>query len=53
MSLATLEAADLNGDGVPDPWAVTADGTARAHLISSLSATGPAKIEAQEPQKLS
>ncbi len=52
-SLSTLEAADLNGDGVPDLWAVTPDGIARAYLISHLSATGPAKIEPQKPQKLS
>ena len=30
-SLSTLEAADLNGDGVPDLWAVTSNGTARAY----------------------
>ena len=52
-SLSTLEAADLNGDDVPDLWAVTPDGIARAYLISNLSATGPAKIEPQKPQKLS
>ena len=52
-SLSTLEAADLNGDGVPDLWAVTPDGIARAYLISNLSATGSAKIEPQKPQKLS
>ncbi len=52
-SLSTLEAADLNGDGVPDLWAVTSDGIARAYLISNLSATGSAKIEPQKPQKLS
>jgi hypothetical protein len=50
---ATLEAADLNGDGVPDLWAVTADGTARAYIISNLSATGRAKIRTERPQKLS
>ena len=52
-SLSTLEAADPNGDGVPDLWAVTPDGIARAYLISRLSATGPAKIAPQKPQKLS
>jgi hypothetical protein len=40
-------------NSVPDLWAVTPDGTARAYLISHLSATGPAEIEAQKPQKLS
>jgi hypothetical protein len=53
QSLSTLEAANLNGDGVPDLWAVTPDGIARAYLISHLSATGPAEIEPQKPQKLS
>jgi hypothetical protein len=52
-SLSTLEAADLNGDNVPDLWAVTSDGTARAYLISGLCATGRAEIRPQLPQKLS
>jgi hypothetical protein len=52
-SLSTLEAADLNGDGVPDLWAVTSDGIARAYIISDLSATGRAEIEPRLPQKLS
>jgi hypothetical protein len=52
-SLTTLEAADPNGDGVPDLWAVTSDGTARAYIISNLSATGRAKIRPGRPQKLS
>jgi hypothetical protein len=52
-SLSTLEAADLNGDGVPDLWAVTPEGVARAYLISHLSATLPAEIEPQRPQPLS
>jgi hypothetical protein len=53
QALSTLEAADLNGDGVPDLWAVTPDGVARAYLISHLSANGPAEIVPQKPQKLS
>jgi hypothetical protein len=53
QSLSTLEAADLNGDGVPDLWAVTSDGIARAYIISHLSATGRAEITPQRPQKLS
>lgn len=52
-SLSTLEAADLNGDGVPDLWAVAPDGIARAYLISHLSVTGPAEITPQRPQELS
>jgi hypothetical protein len=51
--LSTLEAADLNGDGVPDLWAVSPHGVARAYLISGLSTTGRAKIRPQRPQKLS
>jgi hypothetical protein len=50
--LATLEAADINGDGVPDLWTVTPAGVARAYLISRLSATGPARITAGKPQQL-
>lgn len=52
VPLATLEAADLNGDGVPDLWAVSPEGTARAYLVSELSATGAAEIEPQSPQPL-
>jgi hypothetical protein len=53
VPLTTLEATDLNGDGVPDLWAVTPRGTARAYLVSGLSAARPAEIESQEPQPLS
>jgi hypothetical protein len=53
VTLSTLEAADLNGDGLPDLWAVTPDGIVRAFLIYHLSATGPAEIKAGKPQKLS
>ena len=52
-ALSTLEAANLDGNGVPDLWAVTPDGIARAYLISHLSAKAPAEIEAQKPQNLS
>ena len=51
--LSTLEAADFNGDGVPDFWAVTPSGTAIAYLVSDLSASGSGKIIAGMPQKLS
>jgi hypothetical protein len=52
-SLSTLEAADLNGDGVPDLWAVAPDGIARAYLISCLSTTKRAKVDPQRSRKLS
>ena len=51
--LATLEAADFDGDGVPDLWAVTPAGVATAYLISRLSTTATAKVTAGMPQKLS
>lgn len=50
--LATLEATDINGDGVPDLWTVTPAGVARAYLISHLSATSHARITAGKPQQL-
>ena len=45
--LATLEAADINGDGVPDLWTVTPAGAAQAYLVSRLSANGSAQIRAE------
>lgn len=51
--LSTLEAADFDGDGVPDLWAVTPAGVATAYLISDLSVTATAKVIAGMPQKLS
>lgn len=51
--LSTLEAADFDGDGVPDLWAVTPAGIATAYLISGLSTTATAKVTAGRPQKLS
>lgn len=50
--LSTLEAADFDGDGVPDLWGVTPSGVATAYVISQLSATGTGKITAGMPQKL-
>ena len=50
--LSTLEAADFDGDGVPDLWAVTPSGVATAYVISQLSAYGTAKITASMPQML-
>ena len=50
--LATLEAADINGDGVPDLWTVTPAGAAQAYLISHLSASGTARMTAGKRQQL-
>jgi hypothetical protein len=51
--LSTLEAADFDNSSVPDLWAVSPAGVATAYVISHLSATGPAKVTAEKPQKLS
>jgi len=50
--LSTLQAADFNGDGVPDLWAASPSGVAIAYLVSDLSAAGTGKITAGMPQKL-
>jgi hypothetical protein len=52
-ALSTLEAVDINGDGVPDLWAVTAAGSVTAYLISDLSTTNAATVRSKNPQKLS
>ena len=52
VNLSTLEAADINSDGVPDIWAVTPTGTVTAYMITRLSSTGPARIRAGSPQTL-
>jgi hypothetical protein len=40
----TLQAADINSDGVPDLWTVGANRKVTADLFSNLSLTGPAKV---------
>jgi hypothetical protein len=50
--LSTLEAADFDGDGVPDLWAVTPSGIATAYIITDLSPAGTGNIIAGQPQKL-
>ncbi|WP_280723211.1 hypothetical protein [Kitasatospora sp. MAA4] len=40
----TLQAADINSDGVPDLWTVGAGGTVTATLVSNLSDTAPATL---------
>lgn len=52
VAIGTLEAADINADGTPDLWAVFADGTYRAYLVSGLSAGGPATVTATRAQRL-
>ncbi|MEV6023033.1 hypothetical protein [Streptomyces sp. NPDC052036] len=37
----TLQAADANGDGIPDLWAVSTGGTVTANLFTNLSTTAP------------
>lgn len=50
--LTTLEAADFNGDGVPDLWAVTPAGMATAYQVTRLSAKHAAVVTAGPAQKL-
>jgi hypothetical protein len=50
--LTTLEAADFNGDGVPDLWAVTPAGVATPYQVTRLSAKHAAVVTAGPPQKL-
>lgn len=52
-TLSTLEAADINGDGVPDLWAVTPAGAVTAYLISDLSTTQAATVRTRKSQNLS
>ncbi|WP_410809566.1 hypothetical protein [Micromonospora sp. 067-2] len=52
VTISSLTAADLNADGVTDLWSVFPDGSVRAYLISTLSATKPAKIRATQAQQL-
>ncbi|MFC1415111.1 hypothetical protein [Streptacidiphilus cavernicola] len=40
----TLQAADINSDGVPDLWTVGAGEAVTADLFSNLSSTGPATV---------
>lgn len=53
VALSTLEAADINGDGVPDLWAVTPTGLVTANLISKLSTTETATVRTKHAQSLS
>lgn len=51
--LSTVQATDIDGDGVPDLWTVNPDGTVTAHLVTNLSPTAPARIRTKAPQPLS
>lgn len=48
----TLRLTDFDADGVPDIWAVSADGSVTAYRVSGLSVTGTAKLKAKAPQPL-
>jgi hypothetical protein len=39
-----LQAADANGDGIPDLWTVSAGGTVTANVFTNLSSTAPATL---------
>jgi hypothetical protein len=52
-ALSTPEAADINGDGIPDLWTVTPAGVATSYLVSQLSTTSSAVIRARPSQSLS
>lgn len=51
-SVSMLEAADFTGDGVPDLWAVSPEGTVHPYVVSGLSTRHPAEIVALRPQRL-
>ncbi len=51
-NLATLEAADFSGDGVPDLWTVTTAGAVTAYKVSRLSTTGTATVKITSRQNL-
>jgi hypothetical protein len=51
-TFATIEAMDFTGDNVPDLWTVTPAGVATAYVVSALSTTAVAKINAKTPQNL-
>lgn len=40
-----LQAADVNADGLPDLWAVAADGSYRAYVIRNLKRDGTARVK--------
>lgn len=50
-ALSTLEAADINGDGVPDLWTVTPAGDAMAYFVHMFKARATI-VPATRPQHL-
>ncbi len=51
-AFSTVAAVDFTGDGIPDLWTVTPAGVARAYVVSDLSTTARAQINAKAPQNL-
>ncbi|MGK5445073.1 hypothetical protein ACSNN7_25045 [Micromonospora sp. URMC 105] len=52
VAISTLEAADINADGIPDLWAVLPGGTYQAYLISGLTTDGTATVTATRARPL-
>lgn len=50
---SALQLTDVNGDGVPDLWAVTPAGDVTAYVVSNLSTAAAAKLKTQPTQNLS
>jgi len=53
VTFSTIEAVDFTGDGVPDLWTVSPNGTAQAYVVSDLSTKKLAKVSLTAPQLLS
>ncbi len=52
VPLSTVEAADFTGDGIPDLWTVTAQGTVTADVVTDLSQDHTATVTERRPQSL-
>jgi hypothetical protein len=50
---SALQLTDVNGDGVPDLWAVSPAGDVTAYVVSELSTTAAARLKVQPTQNLS
>jgi hypothetical protein len=49
---ATIEAADFSGDGIPDLWVVSANGSVQPFVVSHLKRHGHATITTKPAQRL-